>query len=445
MTCPANEDLVRFDMGVLDEKALRAVREHLQVCSACRRRVSAFGQQHLELTRAYEALDRDRDARREQLMTSLPASRPIAGRQVWSRHGVRWLGDLVMQHPKTRRAAGLLATAAAIVIVFLLFADGTDSVAFADVLERLRSVETIVCRLQGGSPGLSGEGKLYLSSEHGGRGEMEVADGRRFTWFSPIGGPNTVINWQDGTYMVLQIDNDETTEALFNPPEAWLSRLRELTEDPDKYLGRRKLEGREVEGFEIAGAKLGVYTPGVVARLWVDPETRLPVKFEGAGEPGSDWHATYDRFRFDVPFGPDTFRVDIPDDFVMLGQPSADEQTMLKGLRYFAEYAGGRYPSSMDPEGMPAEFGRLVRAKVDRQGGPPDPSDPAFQRTGAKVLHVQTAAEFYGMLREEGREPEYFGDSVTPGDANAVLIRWRLDGARVRVIYGDLRAETVRD
>ncbi|MFH0982591.1 MAG: hypothetical protein V2A79_13795 [Planctomycetota bacterium] len=50
---------------------------------------------------------------------------------------------------------------------------------------------------------------------------------------------------------------------------------------------------------------------------------------------------------------------------------------------------------------------------------------------------------FYHQLLREDREPEYFGATVKPGDSDGVLMRWKLDDRHWRVIYGDLRAETV--
>jgi hypothetical protein len=52
-------------------------------------------------------------------------------------------------------------------------------------------------------------------------------------------------------------------------------------------------------------------------------------------------------------------------------------------------------------------------------------------------------AGFYRKLVDEQREPEYFGATVEPGDSAAILLKWKLDDGRYRVIYGDLRAETV--
>jgi hypothetical protein len=44
----------------------------------------------------------------------------------------------------------------------------------------------------------------------------------------------------------------------------------------------------------------------------------------------------------------------------------------------------------------------------------------------------------------EDREPEYFGATVQPGESDAVLVRWKHDDQHMRVVYGDLRIETVR-
>jgi len=50
---------------------------------------------------------------------------------------------------------------------------------------------------------------------------------------------------------------------------------------------------------------------------------------------------------------------------------------------------------------------------------------------------------FYRQLLVEDREPDYFGATVKPGDADAVLMRWKLEGGSTRVVYGDLRVETL--
>ena len=58
-------------------------------------------------------------------------------------------------------------------------------------------------------------------------------------------------------------------------------------------------------------------------------------------------------------------------------------------------------------------------------------------------MEISAGGMFYMKLVREGHEPEYFGDSVTAADADQVLLRWTLDDGGARVIYGDLRVETL--
>ena len=59
------------------------------------------------------------------------------------------------------------------------------------------------------------------------------------------------------------------------------------------------------------------------------------------------------------------------------------------------------------------------------------------------IFQAAVAAAFYQRLANDGRDPEYLGSAVTPGDSAAVLLSWQLEDGQHRVIYGDLHAETV--
>jgi hypothetical protein len=52
---------------------------------------------------------------------------------------------------------------------------------------------------------------------------------------------------------------------------------------------------------------------------------------------------------------------------------------------------------------------------------------------------------FAQMTQIQRRNPDaaYYGMNVTPEKKGKVLFRWKLDDGRYRVIFGDLRAETV--
>ncbi len=53
------------------------------------------------------------------------------------------------------------------------------------------------------------------------------------------------------------------------------------------------------------------------------------------------------------------------------------------------------------------------------------------------------ASKLYEHLVRNGEDVAYYGDSIEPGDSNAVLMQWKISDGEYRVIFGDLRAKTV--
>ena len=49
----------------------------------------------------------------------------------------------------------------------------------------------------------------------------------------------------------------------------------------------------------------------------------------------------------------------------------------------------------------------------------------------------------YGYLTEQGKDVTYYGDAAESRDANALLLQWKLSEGSYKVIFGDLRIETV--
>jgi hypothetical protein len=90
-------------------------------------------------------------------------------------------------------------------------------------------------------------------------------------------------------------------------------------------------------------------------------------------------------------------------------------------------------PKDLDDE----ERMKLARARARES------ATATAQVTVGSSIRAASAGAFYSKLANEGRDPEYFGATVKPGDSEAILLRWKLDDGRYRVIYGDLRAETV--
>jgi hypothetical protein len=239
----------------------------------------------------------------------------------------------------------------------------------------------------------------------------------------------------------------------------------ELTADADRLLGRKTIEGDEVEGYEIDGLKLGLTFGGSledqdsfvpsdtapeaersVGRLWVDVETLLPVRMEysivGVAMV-NHVRAVFDQFEWDVPLEAEFFEPVYDESFteIELTIPPLSEETLIAGLQLYADTVGDTYPAMLEPALVVGRMaGGLAAGGAFQEKADNAPSRELMQM----ALTAGQACAFYQLLEREGREPEYFGDVVKVGDAEAVLLRWRLSDSSVRVIYGDLTATTER-
>jgi hypothetical protein len=66
-----------------------------------------------------------------------------------------------------------------------------------------------------------------------------------------------------------------------------------------------------------------------------------------------------------------------------------------------------------------------------------------FGGIGADSSKVSAARSRYEYLAQTGKEVVYYGDVADLQDSNAVLMQWKLPNGQYKVVFGDLREETV--
>jgi outer membrane lipoprotein-sorting protein len=462
-------------MDVLGGDEARHMLAHARTCSACRECFQTARREHTERVRMYEAFDRDHDELREQLMAVLPEEAPQPARTGWVTRGWHRLGGVTMSLNRSAaaRAAALLVPAACIVIAVAIFLAPKQS-AFAAALEHMRQAGTIVARFQefindADEPML--EGELSLSAEYGMRFEVGMGGlpmgfgdgGMNMTLFREPDGPLVMVQPSLNLVMRMHGVDQLSADPQQTSPDEFIRRFLELTGEADRLLGRSVIDGHEVEGFEVSGEKLGLEfgspasqeegtaAPALsdaAARLWVDVNSGLPVRMEvELGVAFLKMHvlAVYDQFEWDVPLEADLFVPEIPEGAreIDVQIPPMTEQTLLDGLGLFAEVTG-YYPPSLDPVSVTAGLSMAWAASGRLEIDPEDPASVFETRLVQNFMTVTMACTFVQKLAADGHEPEYFGgDIVTPEDADEVLLHWRLDDGQMRVIYGDLRAETL--
>jgi len=308
----------------------------------------------------------------------------------------------------------------------------------------------------------------------------------------------------EGTKLtVVELTGDPDVPGYLEPPETTLQRMLDLTEEPQRELGTKLIEDREAVGFEVAADKLGLGHAGEgssesVVRIWVDVETQLPLRVEydvvqRGGPVQITMNGVWDHIRWNVPLDPAQFEppeITETTEIQDMAMPPATEDALTAGLRAYADQSAevtemlealeakakeepdkrpvvekmrtwlevdSAYPKHLDPQtlmlALSARQGALTARRLSeyrREHGADaavtDEQKAAWTREHERIAGVIGAAGlFYRKLLMEGREPEYFGATVSPGDADAVLVRWRQDDGSYRVIYGDLHAETLPD
>jgi outer membrane lipoprotein-sorting protein len=382
------------------------------------------------------------------------------------------LGDYIMKSRLTK-----LAIAAAVVIIVVLVGlpfvgNKGQAIALAGVLQRVEQVQafmykmkmTMTGNMQPGMPAGSQEmeGTITISNEYGMKMEMDRTDpntGRKTTQQMYVLPDQKVI-------LAMMPEMKKYIRMEFS--EELLARMKKQNNDPRemikqimscKYteLGRSTIDGIEVEGFETTdpafagGAAMG----NVKLTLWVDVESWLPVRAEMDLRPTEQMqmHCVIYDYQWDIPVDASEFKPVIPEDFtgfpsVSIKMPEMSEQAAIGGLKFFAELSG-RYPKNLNMINLMQEVVKLkdsnspaaeqLRLKLKEAGSEEEQANKIME----VMRPIQSLGMFYMTLVQDKKEPVYYGESVTSADADKVLLQWKTSDNEYRIIFGDLRAETV--
>jgi hypothetical protein len=292
MNCAeCRELLVGFLEGLVDQAEKERVREHIRSCAGCTAELEKLEKLHKSLISNGEALgESDFEAevfnrilreQKEKLKDSGQAGQTI---NVWR---------MIMKSPIIK-----LAAAAVIIAAVLFFFTQPGSVALADVAKKVRQFDTLIQQEQRSvyaigqtEPGFITNAKKYVSTDYGSVEEQYDPQGNHITTTYLLKKEQKIITLMHEAKMYFVITLKGTALEL---PEGIDARsLVEciVTEQNPKKLGRKKIDGRTAEGFEAvnpeAMAKLSEISGGIMPlgdstwRLWIDVETKLPIKIEG--------------------------------------------------------------------------------------------------------------------------------------------------------------------
>ncbi len=383
----------------------------------------------------------------------------------------------IMKSPSAKPAVAA-AVVIACVIGLSLWRTTGSGIALADVLARVEQARSVQWDISGtissdGAPDKFPNWPSWstwlFSQEWGQRISMGRTDpnGRQT--------PLTEICFSRKNKIVVQIDHSSKRYTRTEMDDTTFRRAEEVlsqASDPGRYLrrimtckyesmGRSTIDGLEVEGFRTTDPNIGGY-PGIIDpqvdhKLWVDVKTRMPVRIEGSGSGVAKMggrisiHGVQYPIRWDVPVTAAEFEPPaVPSGYLVVldGLPGPiTEEGTIEGLRQCVELLG-KYPGQASialPEGIQSALDgsdspAAARLKEELKGLTEQDRVNRLMDVGTPMRRVD---RFFTALNTQGKDPAYYGKTVTPKDTDKVLLRWKVSDSEYRVIFGDLHAETV--
>jgi outer membrane lipoprotein-sorting protein len=431
MNCLTDEQLVQLALAPAAPEAGGAEAEHVRACPACAAALARVEGGLRRVAAAHARFEQGHAEARQRLLAALPPEGPA--RRGWH-HTVK---EVV-----TMRRVLIGAAAAVLAVGLLLGWAARNAPALAQTALALKEVKTYRCR-------------YVQEMRRGGAEEAEREEGV-FCWAAP--GSTRIETRQDGKALDVEVrvqgkpgiainHRDETyrrVEPLHAPqtPLLMLGALARYSGDADAKLPERKIDGQAARGFEVAFAKIDPDVGEGTLRVWVAPRTKLPLRVEMVF--GDEGRMTLDKFEWDVPADkwfteepPANYRDKTPN------VTPVDEITkhIVTGLKTYAKYCGGKYPQAR------MVYGDVTSDELGKAAGLTSLRKPTTEDIGrdeyAECLRAMAGFGWINTIQRHNPDAVYNGKTVGPEDKDKVLFRWKLEDGQYRVIYGDLRAETV--
>jgi len=392
----------------------------------------------------------------------------------------------IMRSPLTR-----LAVAASVIVACVIGLSlwrGTQSgIALADVLARMEQVKAYrsTTSAQFWSTKVTGEepNKPYnfkevhstwlTSKEYGGKstdGELDPNGGwSKTAEFYCLPPKRTYIDIWPKQKRYRRTEFDDHWAEQFQFQDSPDSLLKLILKYKYESLGRSTIDGIEVEGFRTTDPHYitdtinrGESEIQVDIKIWVDVKTQLPVRYDSMyvsfyqKENKKKYeHFVKHDFQWDVPVTAADFEPVIPEDYtgIVIKYPAhITEETAIQGLKVWGELLG-KYPEKSPIEADFADVGDTVLRLAERSETPAamrlkeEIKGLTDKEIGNKLVDflmpIRGLDMFYMRLQWDKKDRAYYGRTVTPKDADKVLMRWKVSDNEYRVIFGDLHAESV--
>jgi outer membrane lipoprotein-sorting protein len=374
---------------------------------------------------------------------------------------------ITMKSPLTK-----LAVAAVVIIACLiglsLWRTSGSGIALADVVAQIEKVKSVRSqwsyKITGGDPNKPNNDEMRFtwltSQEYGLKYRREALDPNgewsqlSESYRLPQKKTEIVIYPTEKIYICQELEDSEV-EQIQQDNRDPLMILKEILQTKYESLGKSTMDGVEVAGFRITDPNHFI-TLGenqqVDYKIWVDVKTLLPVRYDILASAEVDkmgdrltHHVVIHDFQWDVPVDASEFEPPISDGYTVkeIKLPPSNEETAIQGLKVWVELLD-KYPekiSDVTPQlALKSKTPAALRLQEEIKGLT---EGETIIKLADFLVPIRGVARFYVLLVHDKKDPAYYGKTVTPKDADKVLMRWKVSDNEYRVIFGDLHAETV--
>jgi len=353
-----------------------------------------------------------------------------------------------MRSPVSRVAAAVIFVLA-ITGVAVWFHGGGARPVLADFLEPILKAKTVKYKMtteMKGPPAITGTAQVMMLNASRSRTETEVE-------MPNMPKHKTVTIWDGSQGKSLHLQPAQKRATLHDyvnmpkdktPNQDPLGGLRRMLLDSEnrRYakrepLGKRDIDGRQVDGFRISLA-------GGVFSVWGDPKTGLPVRVEAITAMAPNAKITMSDFEFNVEMDESLFSLEPPAGYEVMvvrspandGSPD-EEKDLIEFFRSFSSFSGGAFPDSLDGESLWGIVHRRVQISHSLEQ-PRKPSERRQEELSEAVTLLQRGLRFAVALPPEA-DSHYAGKDISLGAADTPIFWYRPKDAKAyRVVYADL-------
>ena len=459
--------MVAYLEGLLEDSRKQAVEDHVKDCVACRTELEGLQTLQQRLVGNGQALA-------QSDLEDVVMNRIIREQNVRLKSAAQAGAGLHLRRLIMKSSIVKVAVAAVVVLAvaggIFLWTGTKSGVALADVLAKVERVQAFMYKMtmhvKTNMPNMPAtetdvDGSALIANEYGMRMDMKTAlptlgqTMDQQMYMLPQQKTMLVLMPAMKKYMRMQFDDTmfEKKRQENNDPRLMLKKILDCQYTD---LGKTILDGVEVQGFQTTDPTYGGGMGDVDVKVWVNLKTQLPVRLDMKIKMGEqmEMEGTMHDFQWEVPVSAAEFNPVIPPDFTAgpgdgMKVPPMTEETALGGLKLCLEL-NGKYPDDLNLmtliQTSMKSFQDSGAAEASKPREPKDVTaavEEQAKKAMEKMMPIQALGGFYMTLKQEGKEPVYYGKVVKPGDVAQILLRWKTGENQYRVIFGDLHAETV--